>query len=331
MTFETLLEELKAGKYRPVYFLTGEEPYFIDSITDYITSNALSETDKAFNQLILYGRDTDMANIVSLARRYPMMAARQLIVVREAQQLRSLEPLEGYLSAPMPTTILLFAYKYKKFDKRTRLAKLLGEPFVFFESERIREDRMPAWISSHAAVLGFKIDPKAATLLVEFLGNDLGKVVSELEKLLVVLPQGSKHLTADVIEKNIGISKDFNNFELNRALVSRDVVKANRIIKYFAANSKNNPAILTLSAVFYYFTKVLILHALPDKSKDTVAKALGINPFFVAEYQQAARNYPIEKTKQIITLLREYDMKIKGGSAASESDLLKELVFKILH
>jgi len=156
-------------------------------------------------------------------------------------------------------------------------------------------------------------------------------VVSELEKLLVVLPQGSKHLTADVIEKNIGISKDFNNFELNRALVSRDVVKANRIIKYFAANSKNNPAILTLSAVFYYFTKVLILHALPDKSKDSVAKALGINPFFVAEYQQAARNYPIEKTKQIITLLREYDMKIKGGSAASESDLLKELVFKILH
>jgi len=331
MTFETVIEELKSGKYRPVYFLTGEEPYFIDIITDYVTANAIKESDRAFNQLILYGKDTDMANIVSLARRYPMMAEKQLIVIREAQHLKSLEDLEKYLLAPMMSTILLFAYKYKKIDKRTRTAKSLGEKCVYLESEKIREDRMPAWIINHASGMGFKIDQKAATLLVEFLGNEIGKIVSELQKLTVVLPQGTKSITADVIEKNIGISKDFNNFELNRAVVYKDVLKANRILKYFASNPKNNPAILTLSALFYYFTKVLTYHALPDKNRDTAAKALGVNPWFLAEYQQAARSFPLEKTKLIISLIREYDFKIKGGSPATENDLLKELIYKIIH
>lgn len=331
MTFENLFEELKSGRYRQVYFLIGEEPYFIDAITDYISAHALNENDKAFNQLVLYGKDTDQDNIISLARKYPMMAEKQLIIIKEAQHLKSLDHLESYLNAPLVSTILVFAYKYKKFDKRTRLAKLLSDKYVLFESEKIREDRMPAWLIKHADGTGLKIDQKAASLLVEFLGNDIGKILSELEKLRIVLPQGTKSITAEAIEKNIGISKDFNNFELNKAIVSRDVVKANRIIRYFSSNPRNNPAIVTLSALFFYFTKVLTYHALPDKSRENAARSLGINPYFISEYQLAARNYPQEKTKSIISLLREYDFKIKGGSPASETDLLKELIYKIMH
>jgi DNA polymerase-3 subunit delta len=331
MTFENIITELKAGKYKPVYFLMGEEPYYIDIITDYFLANVLDESEKAFNQLVLYGRDTDMGNIVTSARKFPMMASRQLIVVKEAQNLRNLEGLESYLTAPLASSILVFAYKYKKIDKRTKLAKLLVEKSVLFESDKVREDKVPVWISSHVASSGYQIDQKAATLLVDFLGNDLGKIANELEKLILVIPQGTKQITAGLIEKNIGISKDFNNFELNRALISRDVVKANRIIRYFTSNPRNNPFVLTISSLFFYFAKVLLYHGIPDKSKENIARELGINPYFVAEYQQAARNFSLSKTRQIISWLREYDLKAKGASAASEGDLLKELIYKILH
>jgi DNA polymerase-3 subunit delta len=331
MTFEAIMTELKAGQYKPVYFLMGEEPWFIDTITDYIVQNALSEADRAFNQLILYGRDTDMGTIINSARRYPMMAARQLIVVKEAQQMKNIEGLESYLSAPMPSTILVFAYKYKKLDKRTKTAKILNDKFVLFEAEKVREDKVAAWILGHLKSRSYQIEGKAATLLVDFLGNDLSKIVNELDKLMIVLPEGTRQITSDIIEKNIGISKDYNNFELNRALVANDVLKANRIIRYFSDNPKNNPFVLTIASLFYYFTKVLMYHGLPDKSSATVARELGINPYFVTEYQQAARLFPLPKTKQIISWLREYDLKAKGASPASEGDLLKELIYKILH
>jgi DNA polymerase-3 subunit delta len=331
MTFEAIITELKAGKYKPVYFLMGEEPYFIDVIADYLIANALVESDKAFNQLVLYGRDTDMGNIVTSARSFPMMASRQLIVVKEAQHLRNLDGLESYLSAPLASTVLVFAYKYKKIDKRTKLARMLAEKSVFFDSDKMREDKVPVWISTHLASTGYQIETKAATLLVDFLGNDLGKIANELEKLVLVLPHGSTQITAGLIEKNIGISKDFNNFELNRALVSRDIVKANRIIRYFANNQRSNPFVLTISSLFFYFTKVLLYHGIPDRSKENVARELGINPYFVTEYQQAARSFPLPKTRQIISWLRQYDLMAKGASAASEGDLLKELIYKILH
>jgi DNA polymerase III subunit delta len=331
MTFESIMAELKAAHYKPVYFLMGEEPFFIDAITDYLISHVLPETEKAFNQLILYGRDTDMGTIISSARKYPMMSSRQLIVVREAQQLKSMEGLESYLSAPQTTTVLVFAYKYKKVDKRTKLAKALGEKSVFFDSEPIREDKVPAWIMDHMSVLGYQIEMKAASLLVEFLGNDLGKISKELEKLILVLEGGNKRINADIIEKNIGISKDFNNFELNRALASRDVAKANRIIRYFANNPKNNPFVVTISSLFFYFTKLLLYHSVSNSSKENIAQELGIRPFFVAEYQQAARVFSSSKARHIISILREYDLKAKGGSPASEGDLMKELVYKILH
>jgi DNA polymerase-3 subunit delta len=231
----------------------------------------------------------------------------------------------------MQSALLAFAYKYKKIDKRTKLAKALTEKSVLFESDKLRDDKVPAWIMAYLETKGFQIEQKAAVLLVDFLGNDLGRIVNELGKLMLVLPSGSRQITSDLIEMNIGISKDFNNFELNRALVSRDVVKANRIIHYFANNPKNNPFVLTISSLFYYFSKVLLYHGLNDKSRENIARELGINPFFVAEYQQAARSFPLARTQEIISWLRDYDLKAKGGSPASEGDLLKELIYKILH
>jgi DNA polymerase III subunit delta len=331
MTFESLIADLKSRKFKPIYFLMGEEPYFIDLITDHLAGNVLSEADRGFNQWILYGRDTDIGNIITTARRFPMMAPTQLIIVKEAQHLRSLEGLESYLAAPMTSTILVFAYKYRKIDKRTKLAKLLGDKSVLFESDKLREDKIPGWISSFLTSRGYQVEQKAASLLVDFLGNDLGKIANELEKLILVLPPGARQITPVLIEKNIGISKDYNNFELNRALVAHDVVRANRIIRYFSDNPRNNPFILTISSLFYYFGKILLVHALPDKSRENITRELGINHYFVAEYQQAAQSFSMVKTRQIISLLREYDLKAKGTSPASEGDLLKELVYKILH
>lgn len=331
MTFEGIMSDLKAGKYKPVYFLMGEEPYFIDLVTDFVAGHVLTAEERSFNQLILYGRDTDMRTIVSSARRYPMMASRQVIIVREAQQMKNLEGLEAYMTAPMPSTVLLFAYKYKKLDKRTKLAKLLAEKSIILESDKLREDKVPGWIMAYLKEKGYQADQKTATLLVDFLGNDLGKVENELLKLMLVLPAGSQEITADLIEKNIGISKDYNNFELTRALATGDIVKSNRIVRYFSNNPKNNPFILTIASLFYYFTKVLLVHGISDKSKESISRELGIVPYFAGEYLQAAKNFPLAKTRSVISWLREYDLKAKGGSMASEGDLLRELIFKIIH
>jgi DNA polymerase-3 subunit delta len=331
MTFEGIMSDLKAAKYAPVYFLMGEEPFFIDHITDYITEHVLTAEERSFNQLVLYGRDTDMKSIVSSARRYPMMASRQVIIVREAQQLKNLDGLESYLAAIMPSTVLVFAYKYKKLDKRTKLVKLLDEKSILLVSDKLREDKVPAWIISYLKERDYRTDQKTATLLVDFLGNDLGKIGNELDKLMLVVPSGSKDITPDLVEKNIGISKDYNTFELTRALATGDLVRSGRIVRYFAVNPKNNPFVLTLSSLFYYFTKVLLYHGLADKSRDNVARELGISPYFAGEYIQAASQFPLGKTRRIISWLREYDLKAKGGSLASEGDLLRELIFKITH
>lgn len=331
MTFENIISDLRSRKYKPVYFLMGEEPYFIDAITDYIGEHVLAEAEKAFNQMILYGRDTDIRSVISSAKRFPMMAPYQVIIVREAQQMRNLEGLELYLDNPAPTTVLAFAYKHKKLDKRTKVAKALAEKSVVLESDKLREDKVPAWISGYLGGKGYQIEPKAASLLVDFLGNDLAKIGNELDKLLLVMTPSSRQVTDSLIEKNIGISKDYNTFELCRALVAHDIVKANRIVQHFGNNPRNNPFVLTISSLFYYFAKILLYHGLPDKSKEVVARELGIGPYFVAEYQLAARAYPFAKTRRIISWLREYDLKAKGGSAASEVDLLKELIYRILH
>ncbi len=333
MTAEQILTDLKNKNYKPLYFFTGDEPYYIDLITKYIMDNVLNEAEKSFNQTVLYGKDTDIATVINAAKRYPMMAGHQVVILKEAQHIRNIDDLVYYAKSPLQSTMLVINYKYKKLDKRKSLYKTVVEKGVYFESNKLYEDRLPDWIAGYLAKKGLKIQPAASILLTEFLGSDLGKIVNELDKLIVIIDGKSSVITTDTIEKNIGISKEYNNFELQNALVRGDVLKANRIVNYFGQNQKNNPLTVTITLLFSFFSKLLAFHSLKDKSKNTVAGVLKINPYFVQEYQMAARRYSTAKTIQIISLLREYDAKSKGmGSlSATPGDLLKELVFKILH
>ena len=333
MTFEQLLSELQNKKFQPIYLLMGDEPYFIDRITEYIEKNALQESEKSFNQVVLYGNDVDAAAVINTSKRYPMMSEYQVVIVKEAQNIKNFDDLVYYVESPLKSTILVLNYKYKKLDKRKKLYGAFTKNAVVFESDKLYESKIPEWITGYLGKKGFAIQPAASVLLSEFLGNDLGKIVNELEKLILTLPQNEKAITPSHIEKNIGISKDYNNFELQNALAVKDVLKANRIINYFDKNQKNNPFTLTITSLYFYFSKILLYHSLPDKSKGNVASALKINPYFVNDYQKAAKNYPFNKTKNIISLLREYDLKSKGvgNVSASPGDLLKELIYKIIH
>lgn len=333
LTYESILADLKKRIYKPVYFLAGEEPYYIDIISKYIEENVLDTSEKDFNQNIVYGDDTTVAGIIELSRRFPMMANHQVIIVREAQSVRKIEELVVYTENPLNSTILVINYKYKTLDKRTKLYKSLETKGVYFESPRLRDYQMPGWINQYLMSRGVKIEPDAGSLLTEYLGTDLGKVVNELDKLIISLPASKPVISINLIEKNIGISKDFNNFELQKAIGEKNIEKANRIIRYFADNPKDNPITLTITSLFTYFSKVLMYHSLKDKTKNTVAAALKINPYFVREYETAARNFDLSKTAGVISLLRVFDMKSKGvGDAGTpQGDLLKELVFKILH
>jgi DNA polymerase-3 subunit delta len=310
----------------------GEEPYFIDILSDTIEEYALDESEKTFNQMILYGKDADYKTVTEAARRFPMMGKQQVVIVKEAQYLREIEKLSHYISQPLASTILVINYKYKRIDKRTRFYKLLEEKAAVFDAEKIRDYQVAAWITDYLQEKGIQIEPKAAAMLGDYLGSDIGKIVNELEKLHLVMPRGSNRITALQVEQNIGISKDYNSFELNNALASKDILKANRIVFYFSKNPRDNPLVLTLSSLFYFFGKLLIFHSLKNKSDENVASALGVKKYFVREYQTAAKNYPVSKVVTIISLLREYDLKSKGsGSLASEGELLKELAFKIIH
>jgi DNA polymerase-3 subunit delta len=262
-----------------------------------------------------------------------MMASHQVVIVREAQNLDKIEDLIHYVENPLGSTLLVINYKYKKLDKRKKLYKALGNNCILFESKRLYDDKIPPWINSYLRSRGKKIEPKAAVILTEYLGNDLGKIANELEKLIIVLKAEQDIITPADIEKNIGISKDYNNFELNNALAQRNVLKANRIVQYFGANQKNYPLTLTIPTIFAFFSKVLRYHFLSDKSSRNVASALGIQPFFIREYEMAARNYNTAKTVRVISLLREYDLKSKGfgNVSAIPGELLKELIYKIIH
>ncbi len=331
--FEELMSDLKKRIYKPVYFLAGDEPYYIDQITDFIEEKVLSDSEKAFNQVIIYGDDTNINSIIDTARRFPMMSSHQVVIVKEAQSLKKLEDLLFYIEKPLLSTILVFNYKYKVIDKRTKLYKTLEMLGAYFESMRLRDYQVPPWIERYLMLKGIKIDPDASAMLTEFLGADLHKIVNELDKLLITLPAGKPLITTALIERNIGISKDYNNFELQKALGEKNILKANMIIRYFADNPKDNPVNLTIASIFSFFTKLLSYHYLTDKSKNNVASVLKINPFFVRDYETSAIKYNALKTVQIISLLRTYDMKTKGfGDVGTEpGDLLKELVYKILH
>jgi DNA polymerase-3 subunit delta len=341
--FTQILSDLKKKVYHPVYFLMGEEPYFIDAISDYIENNVLDEMEKEFNQTVLYGRDVDLATVLGSAKRFPMMSSYQVVIVKEAQNIRDFAakekadkddkpPFLTYIENPQKSTILVICYKYKSLDKRTSLAKSIAKHAVLFEAKKLYENQVPDWIMGYLKGKGYGISPKAAALLTEYLGNDLSKISNELDKLMINLPAKAE-ITEQHIQDNIGISKDYNIFELQTALGKKDVLKANRIINYFASNPKDNPLVMTLVSLNSFFSKLLMYHFTPDKSKGSIASALGVNPFFVGDYERAARNYPLNKLRAIIAELREYDLKSKGIENASvpDGELLKELVFKILH
>jgi DNA polymerase-3 subunit delta len=328
-----IVNDIKAGNIKPIYFLMGEEPYYIDKLSDYIEENVLSEEEKSFNQTVLYGRDVSVEDIISAAKRYPMMAERQVLIVKEAQDLvKTIDKFESYASSPMPSTVLVICYKYKTLDKRKKVTKLFDKSGVVFESKKLYENQVGQWITRVLQSKKFSIEPKANAMLVEFLGNDLGKINNELEKLQIILPAGST-ISAKDIEENIGFSKDFNIFELRKAIGERNQLKSYKIAQYFSDNPKDNPMVMTIGLIFSFFVQILQYHGLKDKNPKNVAAVLKVNPFFLKDYDVALRNYPMKKVSHIVTLLREIDIKSKGvgANAMPQHDLLKEMLVGIFN
>jgi DNA polymerase III subunit delta len=358
MTFEQIMAELRQGRYRPVYFLQGEEPFFIDQISDFIQDNALSEADRSFNQTVMYGLDSDIGTVISEAKRFPMMAERQVVILKEAQRLKTLLPAEAppkvvkkgeevkepkgdmlaYCEKPQPTTVLVICHKYKKLDARKKKAKEILAAIeknggVVFTSEKVKDWKVADWIRDHVTAQGYVIDPRTSALLAEYLGNDLGKISNELGKLYISMVKGGK-VTPELIEQNIGISKDYNIFELQNAIINRDVLKANRIVTYFAQNAKEHPLQMVMPVLHGFFFKMSLLHyAKRAKDRPDPGRLLGVPPFLMKDYQQGAANYPESKIHAILSHLRDVDVRSKGvdNVSADYNDLIRELVFKIMH
>lgn len=332
MTFEQILSDIKKRNFSPIYFLMGEEPFFIDSISDELENNILDEAERSFNQIILYGSDVNAKDIMTQARAFPMMGEHLVVIVKEAQNVKDIESIAEYLDKLPPTTILVICYKYKKLDKRKTLAKQIDKKGILFESKKLYDNNIPDWIVKYLASKKYNITPKAAQMLADFLGNDLHKVRNELEKLMVAVPKSKKIDDVDV-EYNIGISKDFNVFELQKAIGAKDFVKANQIINYFGDNPNDNPIFMTIVVLYGYFTKLLKLHFSKDKDKNTLATMLGVNPYFVNDYLVAARNYSWTDCMKCIEVLREFDLRSKGYNSSSDitqKDLYKEMICRIL-
>lgn len=334
-TFEQILSDIQNKIFYPVYLLCGDEPFFIDQISRLIEKSVLSEDEKVFNQTIIYGRDVNTADLIAIARQYPMFANYRVIIVREAQEIRDIEKdphIEAYLSQPVPTTLLVFDYKYKKPDGRTNFTKLIIQKGVYFESRKLYDSEIPEWIRKKIASLGYRINENAVAILAENIGNDLARIENEIHKLILNVPNNAV-ITPDIVEQNIGISKEYNIFELQKALGVRNIPAVYRIVHHLAANPKENPVILVIITLFNFFKKVMTYHYLKDKSQKNVASQLMIHPYFVRDYATAASNYPPRKLREIISILREYDQKAKGVDTASipDGELLKEMIFRILH
>lgn len=342
MTVTELKKDLKARKFSPIYLFHGEESYYIDLFCDFIEQNLLTEAEKGFNQTILYGRDTDITDVVNSVKRFPMMSDYQLVIVKEAQDMkwgretddkRGADPFLGYLENPSKSTVLVLCYKHSKFDKRKKAYKAIERSGVVFESATIYDNKVAGWVEDFIRERAYRINPRAAVIVAEYLGNDLSKISNELEKLMLNIEKG-KEISIEDIQRNIGISKEYNVFELQDALARKDVVKANRIVNYFGVNSKSNPIQMVLGALSTWFTKILKYHYITDKAPQNLSKELGVHSFFVKDYDLAAKTFSLSKTFFVIDLLRQYDLKAKGVDASANTedvDLLKELVFKILH
>ncbi|RRO24099.1 DNA polymerase III subunit delta [Flavobacteriaceae bacterium 14752] len=329
---EALLKRLQQRNYKPIYVLVGvEETYFVDLISNYIEHNVLTQEQQAFNQTILYGKDTDVEELINAAKRYPMMADHQVIIVREAQQLKDIDKLEAYVNNPQPTTLLVLCFKHKKVDGRKKVFKDIKKKYEFYQTGKIYENHVLKWMSSSLRNSNYSIDPKASKMLLEFLGNNISNINKELEKLKQILPK-STTIKPEHIEEHVGISKDYNNFELINAIGLKDEFKAQKIAKYFTQNPKNHPLLLSLGLMFSYFNKVLTYHALNNKSESNTAKALGVPPYFVKDYINASKKYSMKDTTRAIELIRETDAQGKGinFSQTNDTDLLRTLLVKIM-
>ena len=331
--------DIKNNTYSPVYLFMGEEEYYIDYLTKLIINNSLQDHEKDFNLNILYGKDTLISDIISISKQYPVMSERKLVVVKEAQDLskkdaegNSLDDLLNYVNNPLNSTILVLNFKHKSLDKRKAIYKAILKNGLIYESKRLYENQAQDWILSYLRSFNFIIDKKSSFLITELLGTEINKIANELDKL-IVLKGKNKTITQDDIEKYIGISKEFNVFELRKAIGERDLFKCMKIIDYFSKNPKSNPLVVVISLVFDFFIKLFIFHSLSDKSDRSIASALKVNPYFVKDYSAAARNYSMKTISSKISILREFDLKSKGHGAnnTSNSDILKELIFKLLH
>ena len=334
MDYEQIIKDIKAKKFAPVYLLMGDEPYYIDEITNMLVDSVVPEDMRDFNQTMLYGLETNVAEVVTAARRFPMMADYQLIVIKEAQRLSKIEELEVYTSNPLKSTVLVINYKDGTVDKRRKFVTTSDKNGVVFESKKIPDYKMAGFISSFVQTKGLGIDDKSAEMLAGYLGNDLSKLSNEMDKLIITLNGADKRITPEVIERNIGISKDFNNFELLKAVVQKDVFKANQIAEYFEKNQKNNPYIVSLSVLFNFFSNLMICYWAKDKSDNGLARELGLrSPFMARDYVLALKNYNAFKCMEVISLIRTYDAKGKGvdNLSTSPGQLLKELLYKVMH
>ena len=334
ITCDDILKDLRNKQYKPIYYLMGEEPYYIDLISNYIAQNVLSESEKEFNQTVVYGSDIDIATVINAAKRYPMMSEYQVVIVKEAQTIKNMEELSFYLQKPLNSTILVICHKHGVLDRRKKLTAEIEKTGVLFESKKIKEAQLPAFITSYMKRKGIDVEPKSAAMLSDFIGTDLSRLVGEMEKLIITLPASQKRITPELIEKNIGISKDFNNFELKSALIEKDIFKANQIVKYFEENPKTNPIQVTLSLLFNFYANLMLAYYAPEKSEQGIANQLGLKSTWQSrEYLSAMRKYSGVKVMQIIGAIRYCDAKSKGvgNSSTNSGELLRELEFKILH
>ncbi len=330
--YEELYRDLKNKIYSPVYLLDGEESYYIDRLTQLFEETVLTPAERDFNQTVLYGKDTTLEQLDDACRRYPMFSNYQVIILKEAQELKKLEELLPYIEKPLKSTLLVLCHKHGKLDKRTKFAKTIAATGVVFTSDKLYENKVPAWIAGYLQQKNARISPDAQELLVEYLGNDLSKIVNELDKLLLNIKSG-KVIDVGDIERNIGISKEYNVFELNKAIGEKNILKANRIADYFASNPNDNRLVVTLGSLYSFFSKLFIFHLIKNSSEKEIAATLGINPFFLKEYRIAGQKYNQLHTERAISLLQEYDLRSKGvnSGTVSEGELLKELVYRILH
>lgn len=327
-----IVKDINEKRIKPIYFLMGEEPYYIDKLSDYIEQNVLTEEEKGFNQTVLYGRDVEIEDVISTCKRYPMMADYQVVIVKEAQDLfRTIDKLESYIDNPTPTTVLVVCYKYKTLDKRKKMVKTIEKTGLLFESKKLYDNALPQWLKRFLSGKKLDIEPKASAMLIDFLGNDLSKISNEIDKLAIILPPGST-ITPEIIEKNIGFSKDFNIFEFQKAIGQKNVVKSYSIAYYFHENPKDHNVIAVTGILFSFFSKLLQYHGLKDKSPKNVASVLKVSPYFLNDYDVALKNYPMRKVSQIVASLRDIDVKSKGvGGTLNDKELYKTLLYSIFN